>query len=135
MSQQLEVARRWEPYFGVAYVVLFIASVAASNPPADNASTAKWIANYTGHAEQTRHLATGLLLALAGLALMAFLVALWRHISETDTSRSYSRLPLAAAGATAGMHGLRWHGHGLHLRRGDHRQLPPTQRRPPAHVQ
>ena len=62
------------------------------------ASDATWIARYTGHSEQARHLATAFLLLLAGLALMTFLVALWRRIAEADPTSSPSRLPIAAAG-------------------------------------
>jgi hypothetical protein len=93
--------RRWEPYAGIAYVICFLASVTVSSPPADNASNQKWIANYTGHSEQARHLATGILLLLAGLALMTFLVALWRRIAEAEPTAPPSRLPIAAAATAA----------------------------------
>jgi hypothetical protein len=105
MSVQTGSARRWEPYTGVAYVVFFLASVLVSGPPADNASDQKWIANYTGHSQQLRHLATGILLLLAGLALMMFLVALWRRIAEADPTASPSRLPIAAAATAAALMG------------------------------
>lgn len=105
MSVHSGSARRWEPYSGVAYVVFFLGSVVASGPPADNASDQEWIANYTGHSEQVRHVATGILLALAGLALMTFLVALWRRIAEAEPTASPSRLPVAAAAATAALMG------------------------------
>jgi hypothetical protein len=101
MSEQSGLVRRWEPYAGLGYVVLFIASVTVSNPPADNASNQKWIANYTGHSEQARHLATGLFLLLAGLALMTFFVGLWRRIADARPADSPSRLPIAAAAAAA----------------------------------
>ena len=94
-------ARRWEPYAGIAYAVFFVASVVVSNPPADNASNQTWIANYTGRGEQGRHLATGILLLLAGLALMTFLVSLWRRIAEAEPAASPSRLPVAAAATAA----------------------------------
>jgi hypothetical protein len=90
-----------EPYAGIAYVVFFAASLMVSNPPADNASDQKWIAAYTGHSKQTGHLATGILLLLAGLALMTFLVALWRRIADADRTASPSRLPVAAAATAA----------------------------------
>ena len=101
MSVSSSSVRRWEPYAGLVYVVCFVASVAVSNPPADNASNRTWIANYTGHSEQFRHLATGLLLLLAGLALMTFLVALWRRIAAAHPAELLSRLPVAAAAAAA----------------------------------
>jgi hypothetical protein len=97
--------RRWEPYAGIAYVIFFAASVMVSGPPADTASDQKWIANYTGHSEQAHHLATAFLLLLAGLALMTFLVALWRRIAEADPTSLPSRLPIAAAGAAAALMG------------------------------
>ncbi len=99
MSERTGSARRWEPFAGVAYVVLFVASVIVSSPPADDASDATWVANYTGHSEQARHLATGILLLLAGIALMTFLVALWRRIAEAEPTASPSPLPIAAAAA------------------------------------
>lgn len=105
MSVQSGPARRWEPYAGVAYVVFFVGSVVASGPPADNASDQKWIANYTGHGRQVGHVATGILLALAGLALMTFLVALWRRIADAEPTASPSRLPIAAAAAVAALMG------------------------------
>ncbi len=97
--------RRWEPYAGIAYVTFFIASMFVSNPPADNASNRTWTARYTGRSEQAGHLATAFLLLLAGLALMTFLVALWRHIAEVHPAASPSRLPIAAAGTAASLMG------------------------------
>jgi hypothetical protein len=84
-----------EAWTGIAFPVLFAAGVLVSSPPADDASNAKWLTNYTGHSEQARHLATGLLLVLAGLSLAAFLTALWRRIrvGRPDTSA----FPLVAA--------------------------------------
>ena len=88
-----------ELWTGIAFPVLFLASVAVSNPPADNASNATWISNYTGSSEQARHLATGILLVLAGLAFASFLTALWRRIH--DAVPAVSPLPLVAAAASA----------------------------------
>ena len=105
MSVRSSSVRRWEPYAGIAYVVFFLASVLISNPPADKASDPTWTARYTGTSEQAHHLATAFLLLLAGLALMTFLVALWRRIAEADPMSSPSRLPIAAAGAAAALLG------------------------------
>ena len=92
--------------YGLAsYVVFFVASLLVSNPPADTASDATWTARYTGHSEQAGHLATAFLLLLAGLALMTFLVALWRRIAEADPASAPSRLPIAAAGTAAALMG------------------------------
>ncbi len=105
MSVPSVPVRRWEPYAGIAYVVFFVASLLASNPPADNASDRTWVARYTGRSEQAGHLATAFLLLLAGLALMTFLVALWRRIADVRRAEPLSRLPIAAAGATAALMG------------------------------
>ncbi len=83
------------------FVALFIAAVTASSPPADNAPASRWIANYTGHANQARHLATGLLLVLAGLSLLTFLTGLWRRITLAEPTISFSPLPVAAAAVSA----------------------------------
>ena len=95
MSVPSSSLRRWEPYAGIAYVIFFVASLLVSNPPADNASDRTWIARYTGHSEQAGHLATAFLLLLAGLALMTFLVALWRRIAEVhpESHRAGCRSP------------------------------------------
>ena len=105
MSVPSVPVRRWEPYAGIAYVVFFVASTMVSNPPADNASDRTWVARYTGHSEQAGHLATAFLLLLAGLALMTFLVALWRRMADVRPDEPLSRLPVAAAGATAALMG------------------------------
>jgi len=105
MSGRSRSVRSLEPYAGIAYVVFFVASLVVSNPPADKASDAIWTARYTGRSEQAGHLATAFLLVLAGLALMTFLVALWRRIAEADPTSSPSRLPIAAAGAAAALMG------------------------------
>jgi hypothetical protein len=95
--------RRWEPWAGIAYIVCLIGSLVASNPPADNASNHTWIARYTGTSELVGHLATAFLLLLAGLALMTFLVALWRRIALAFPGGSPSRLPIAAASTAAAL--------------------------------
>ncbi|MGB9378597.1 MAG: hypothetical protein WCB04_13920 [Mycobacteriales bacterium] len=94
-------ASRWEPWTGIAFPILFVASIGASNPPADTASDKTWIANYTGHANDAGHLATGLLLVCAGLSLASFLTALWRRIRNAAPARSFSPLPIVAAAASA----------------------------------
>lgn len=103
MSMRSSSARQWEPYAGLAYVVFFVASTMVSNPPADNASDRKWIAAYSGHGKQVGHLATAFLLLLAGLALMTFLVALWRRIAAAHPAEMPSRLPIAAAATAAAL--------------------------------
>ncbi len=105
MSVPSSSVRRWEPYAGIAYVVFFVGSLLSSNPPADNAPDQTWTARYTGHSEQAGHLATGFLLLLAGLALMTFLVALWRRIAQLHPTGELSRLPIAAAGTAAALMG------------------------------
>jgi hypothetical protein len=92
---------RWEAASGLAFIVFFAGGIAASSPPADNAPDSRWIASYTGHAQQAGHLATGLLLVLAGLSLLAFLTGVWRRIAAADTTRSQSPLPVVAAAVSA----------------------------------
>lgn len=88
-----------EAWTGIAFPLLFLASVGVSNPPADNAPASTWISNYSGHSNQARHLATGILLVLAALCLASFLTAQWRRIR--DINPSISPLPLVAAAAAA----------------------------------
>jgi hypothetical protein len=84
---------------GIAFPVLFLASVLVSNAPADDASNRRWIAAYGGHSEQARHLATGVLLVLAGLCLAAFLTNLWRRVHMIQPAAS--PLPVVAAAVSA----------------------------------
>jgi hypothetical protein len=93
--------QRWTPLSGIAFVLFFIASVAASNPPADTASNAKWIANYTGHANETRHFVTGICLILAALSLISFISVLWARIVNASRPALPNPLPLVAAGVSA----------------------------------
>jgi hypothetical protein len=86
---------------GLAFVVCFASSVVASSPPADNAPDSRWIASYTGPAHQVGHLATGLLLVLAGLSLLAFLTGIWQRMATASSTRSLSPLPIVAAGVSA----------------------------------
>ncbi len=88
-----------EAWTGIAFPVLFIASVVVSNPPADNVPDARWTANYATASEQARHLATGILLVLAGVTLAAFFVCVWRRI-HNDVPK-VSPLPLVAAATSA----------------------------------
>lgn len=84
---------------GPAFAVFFLGSVVVSAPPADNASDASWIANYSGHGHQIQHTATGILLVLAALSLMTFLTTFWRRIASARPGTS--PLPLVAAGTAA----------------------------------
>jgi hypothetical protein len=93
-------ARRWAPATGIAFVVLFIVSVVASTPPADGASDAAWLANYTGAGHKAGHVVTGVALTLAGLCLLSFMVTLWTRLSRQSTVR-LSPLPMAAAAVSA----------------------------------
>jgi hypothetical protein len=82
---------------GIAFVVSFIASVVVSSPPSDSASNARWIANYATDGKQEQHLATGVLLIVAGLCLAAFLTQVWTLIEGRREQRP-SVLPIVAAG-------------------------------------
>jgi hypothetical protein len=92
---------RWEALSGLAFVAFFVGSIAASSPPADNAPDNRWIASYTGSAHQAGHLASGLLLVLAGLSLLAFLTGIWWRMATVDNTRSLSPLPIVAAAVSA----------------------------------
>src|SRR5947209_2917256 len=86
---------------GLAFPVFLIASVVVSSVPKNNASDAEWVAAYTGHAHQARHLATGILLVLAALSLLIFLTTVWSRIAAANPSESTSLVPLMAAGVSA----------------------------------
>jgi hypothetical protein len=98
-STRPAAASRWAPLTGVAFAVLFIASVAASSPPSDNASSATWIANYSG-SHRAGHVVTGICLVLAGLCLLSFVTSVWHRIAAATTER-VSPLPVAAAAVGA----------------------------------
>jgi hypothetical protein len=86
---------------GIGFIVFFIGGVVSSSPPNNNASDAKWIANYTGHANNWGHVASGLFLVLAALSLMTFLTGMWQRISSSRPAGTTSPLPLVAAGMAA----------------------------------
>ncbi len=92
--------RRIAPLTGIAFVVLFFASFAASSVPNNTASDQAWVAAYATHSKQAGHLATGILLVLAGLCLMAFLTQLW-NAAAARSRQALSPLPVAAAGVAA----------------------------------
>lgn len=88
---------RWTPLTAIAFVVFFLGSVVASQPPADNASDQKWLAAYATHGKQVQHVVTGFLLLFAGLSLMTFLTYLWTRIAAARRPQAISALPLVAA--------------------------------------
>lgn len=92
---------RRAPWTGVGFVALFIGSVVASSPPSDGASDARWVASYSTRSDQIEHVATGVLLVLAGLLLMVFLTHLWTRIAEARQPHFTSPLPVVAAGVAA----------------------------------
>ena len=92
---------RWAPLSGIGFVLFFIGGVVASSPPANDASNAKWIANYTGSTNQVGHLATGVCLILAALSLISFIAVLWTRIAEASRPALVNPLPLVAAGVSA----------------------------------
>lgn len=93
--------KRVAPYGGIAFVVFFLASVVVSSVPKDTASDHAWLAAYATHAKQAGHLATGVLLVIAGLSLMTFLTHIWTRVTEARQSRAVSPLPVVAAGVAA----------------------------------
>jgi hypothetical protein len=88
-------------FSGIASVVLFLASVAVSNVPANTASNAKWVRAYATSSDQERHLATGILLVLMALSLLVFLTHFWGRIAAARQPQSLTPLPLVAAGVAA----------------------------------
>jgi hypothetical protein len=97
---------RTAPLSGIAFVVFFIASVAVSSPPKSSASDGDWLRAYATHSKQVGHLATGILLVLAGLSLMVFLTHLWTRVVEARQPERISPLPLIAAGVAAACMGV-----------------------------
>lgn len=93
--------RRVAPYSGVAFVVLFLAGVAVSSVPSNTASDHAWRAAYATHAKQAGHLATGVLLVIAALALMTFLTHIWTRVTDARGTYAVSPLPVVAAGVAA----------------------------------
>lgn len=94
-------AARWAPLTGIAFVVFFLGAVVASSVPSDNASTAAWVAAYTGSGKQFGHEASGVLLVLAALSLMSFLVVLWSRIGALRPGERRTPVPVVAAGISA----------------------------------
>ena len=91
---------------GIGFIVFFIGGVVSSNPPGNNASDAKWVANYTGSSNQWPHVLTGIFLILAALCLMTFLTGMWHRVSSARPAGTTSPLPLVAAGVAASFIGL-----------------------------
>jgi hypothetical protein len=59
------------------------------------------VAAYASHGKQVQHLASGVLLVLAALALMTFLTHLWTTVVAARRPQPVSPLPLVAAGVAA----------------------------------
>jgi hypothetical protein len=93
--------KRAAPLSGIAFVVFFIAGVGVSSVPKDTATDKAWLAAFATHSKQAQHLATGVLLVLAALSLMSFLTYLWTRVCAAGQPRSFSPLPIIAAGVSA----------------------------------
>ena len=79
-------------------VVAFAVGVVASSPPNDNASNAKWMADYTkSHA--VGHIVSGVSLLVSGLCFLVFVLGLWQRIAARGTRPN--PLPLIGAAVTA----------------------------------
>jgi hypothetical protein len=97
MTRQERIA----PLSGIAFVVFFIASIVVSSAPKATDSDSAWVAAYATHAKQAGHLATGILLVLAGLSLASFLTNLWQRVRQAGVGHDFSPLPVVAAGIAA----------------------------------
>jgi hypothetical protein len=99
-AQDLLLGRslRLAPWTGIAFVVAFAVGVVASSPPNDNASNAKWMADYTkSHA--VGHIVSGVSLLVSGLCFLVFVLGLWQRIAARGTRPN--PLPLIGAAVTA----------------------------------
>jgi hypothetical protein len=92
--------KRAIPLSGIGFVVFFLAGVGVSDVPSSSASDRAWLAAYSGHGKQAGHLATGFLLVLAGLCLLAFITHLWRAAAAAGDG-SPSPLPVLSAAVAA----------------------------------
>ena len=92
---------RTAPLSGVAFIALFAASVGISNVPANTAPNSAWVEAYATHSDQARHLATGVCLVLAALALATFLTHLWTRVADARRPDLVNPLPVVAAGISA----------------------------------
>ena len=92
---------RAAPLSGLAFIAFFAASVMISNVPANTASNSAWVAAYSTHGDQARHLATGICLVLAGLSLATFLTHLWTRIVAARRPDVVNPLPVVAAAISA----------------------------------
>jgi hypothetical protein len=93
-------AARYAPVSGLAFALLFVVGVVASNVPADGAPDREWLADYAG-SHSAGHLVTAYCLVLAGLSLTTFLGTLWTRILHASGGAFPSPVPLMAA-AVAG---------------------------------
>ncbi len=94
-------ANRAAPLSGLAFIVLFAASVMISNVPSDTASNSAWVAAYASRGDQAGHLATGICLVLAALSLATFLTHLWTRVVAARRPDVVNPLPVVAAGISA----------------------------------
>jgi hypothetical protein len=97
---------RADMFAGIGFIVFFLGGAVSSSPPADGASNAQWVANYTGNGNLYSHVLSGVFLILAALCLMAFLTGMWQRVSSARPAGTTSPLPLVAAGVTAALMSL-----------------------------
>jgi hypothetical protein len=90
----------WAPFSGIAFVVLFVASVFMDNTPNANASDAAWTSYFASAGNRGLAVAAGFLGVLAALALMSFLVIVWTRVAAGRPGAA-SPLPVAAAAVSA----------------------------------
>ncbi len=91
----------WAPLSGIAFVVLFVASVFMDNTPDANASNAAWTSYFASAGHRGTALASGFLGVAAALALLSFLVIIWTRVAAVSRPGAASPLPIAAATMSA----------------------------------
>lgn len=98
--------RRWEPWAGFGFAVLYFFGMAAlPNTPDDKASDSKWLAFYAADGHRATLILSAFVLVLAGLCLLSFVTGIWTRVRSTRPE-ALNPLPVAAAAVSAACIGL-----------------------------